>query len=242
LQKAAKGQISWHAIHDAVVSSRGWPAIGGKSEWGFVKIGHTDPTRSNSGLQALLLMTLEYYKKTSGLDVGDLLKPEYQTWVKEIERGVPKFEKSTGTFMTDMVRFGPSRYDMAVVYESLAISQIDNAQGRWGNLKVYYPQVTLWSDHPVAVLTANWVTSAQRQAARAYVGYLRSREVQEQALSWGFRPADTSVPIKSADARNPFTRLAQFGVKLEIPPAASAPAPPVVRNLLTMWSRVVGPN
>jgi ABC-type glycerol-3-phosphate transport system substrate-binding protein len=242
LQKAAKGQITWRTIHDAVMSSRGWPAVGGKAEWGFVKLGHTDPTRSNSGLQALLLMTLEYYKKTNGLEVGDLLKPEYQTWVKEIERGVPKFEKSTGTFMTDMVRFGPSRYDMAVVYESLAISQIDNAQGRWGNLRVYYPQVTLWSDHPVAILSASWVTAQQRQAARAYVGYLRSREVQEQALSWGFRPADTSVPIKSADARNPFTRLAQFGVKLEIPPAASAPPPAVVRNLLTMWSRVVGSN
>src|SRR5207302_1259445 len=114
--------------------------------------GHTDPTRSNSGLQALLLMTLEYYDKKKGLDVGDLLDPKYQTWVKEIEKGVPKFETSTGAFMTDMIRFGPSKYDIAVVYENLAISQIENAQGKWQTLKLVYPAETLWSDHPVAIL------------------------------------------------------------------------------------------
>ncbi|HJZ88619.1 MAG TPA: substrate-binding domain-containing protein [Polyangia bacterium] len=240
LQKATHGQITWKAIRDAVVSNRGWPAIGGKPEWGFVKLGHTDPTRSNSGLQALLLMTLEYYKKTSGLEVGDLLKPDYQQWIREIERGVSRFERSTGTFMTDMVRFGPSKYDLAVVYESLAISQLENAQGRWGNLKVYYPASTLWSDHPVALLQGSWITPAQKKAATALVSYLRSRPVQAQALNWGFRPADPAVPIRTADAHNPFSRLAAFGVQLEIPPAATPPDAPVIRNLITMWSRVVG--
>ena len=75
LLKAAGGHISWKTIHKAVASNRGWPAVGGKSEWGFVKLGHTDPTKSNSGMQALLLMTLEHYGKTSGLTIGDLLKP-----------------------------------------------------------------------------------------------------------------------------------------------------------------------
>src|SRR5262249_9638300 len=158
--------------------------IGGKPEWGFVKLGHTDPTRSNSGLQALLLATLEFYGKRSGLTVGDLLEPGYQTWVKELEKGVTRFETSTGTFMTDMVRFGPSKYDVAVVYENLAISQLANAQGRWGNLKVYYPALTLWSDHPAALLQGDWVTPEQKDAARRFLTYLRSRPVQERALSF----------------------------------------------------------
>jgi hypothetical protein len=239
LQKAGKGQITWKLLRDAVSSNQGWAAIGGNPEWGFVKLGHTDPTRSNSGLHALLSMTLEFYKKTSGLQVGDLLKPEYQAWIKEIEKGVTGFEASTGTFMTDMVRFGPSKYDIAWVYENLAISQIENAQGRWGNLKVYYPSTTLWSDHPVALLQGPWVTEAAKKAARRYVGFLRGRQVQEQALAFGFRSADPSVPLKTADARNPFTRLAQFGIQIDIPPAAATPEGPVVRNLITMWSRVV---
>lgn len=240
LLKASKGEISWEVIHKAVKSNEGWPAVGGQAAWGFVKLGHTDPTRSNSGLQTLLLMTLDYYKKTSGLAVGDLLNAKYQGYVGEIEKGVPKFETSTGTFMTDMIRFGPSKYDIAVVYENLAISQIENAQGRWGSLKVYYPATTLWSDHPTAVLQADWVTPAQKAAAAVWTGYLRSRPVQEKALSYGFRPADTGVPLKTAATTNPFTRLSQHGVKIEIPPVAQTPDGQVVRNLMMMWSRVVG--
>jgi hypothetical protein len=240
LQQAAGGKVTWKAIHKAVVSNQGWPALGGKDSWGFVKLGHTDPTRSNSGMQALVLMTIEYTGKRSGIEVGDVLKPDYQAFVKEVERGVPKFESSTGIFMTDMIRFGPSKYDIAVVYENLAISQLENAQGRWGGLKIYYPETTLWSDHPAGVLAADWVTDAQRRAARTYLAFLRARPEQELALAYGFRPADPSVPIKSADPKNPFTRLAPYGVSVDLPPAVTPPDTPVVRNLLMMWTRVVG--
>ncbi len=239
LLKAAGGAITWKAIHKAVTSNEGWPAIKGDAKWGFVKLGHTDPTRSNSGLQALLSMTLEFYDKPTGLEVGDILKPQYQEFIKEIEKGVPKFEVSTGQFMTDMIRFGPSKYDVAVVYENLAISQIENAQGRWGNLKIYYPKNTLWSDHPIGLLKAEWVSDAQKRAAKVWIDYLKSRPVQEMALSYGFRPADPSVPIKTADAKNPFTRLASQGVNVEINPMATPPDGQVIRNMMMMWSRVV---
>lgn len=243
LLRASEGRaVSWKTIHKAVASDQGWPAIGGKAEWGFVKLGHTDPTRSNSGLQAILLATLEYYNKRSGLTVGDLLDPKYQEWIRQLEKGVTRFETSTGTFMTDMVRFGPSKYDIAVVYENLAISQIANAQGRWGSLRVYYPPLTLWSDHPAAVLQAPWVTPRQKEAARQWLAYLRSRPVQEKALGFGFRPADPSVPIKAADGSSPFTRLAEHGIQVEVPPAAEVPEGPVVRTLLSMWTRVVAAN
>src|SRR5262249_22167665 len=161
--------------------NRGWPAIGGKSDWGFVKLGHTDPTKSNSGMQALLLMTLEHYGKTSGLTVGDLLKPDYQSFVASVEKGVSKVETSTRTFMTDWIGLGWAKQDIAVVYESLAISKIENAKGRWGNLRVYYPETTLWSDHPVALLQGDWVTEPQKRAARTFVAFLRSRAMQERA-------------------------------------------------------------
>ena len=239
LTRTTGGKVSFKVIHDAVSSPRGWPAVGGKEEWGFVKLGHTDPTLSNSGLQALFLMSLEFHGKRAGLEVGDLLKPDYQKWVQELEKGVTRFEASTGTFMTDMVRFGPSKYDIAVVYENLAISQLENAQGRWGNLRVYYPAITLWSDHPITVLQGDWVTEPQRKAARKLVAFLRGRRMQERALAFGFRPADPAVPLKTADATNPYTRLAQYGVQLDLPPAAQPPPGAVIRNMMTMWSRMV---
>jgi hypothetical protein len=63
--------------------------------------------------------------------------------------------------------------------------------------------------------------------------------VQERALSFGFRPGDPKVPVKSADTSNPWTKLATYGIQVDIPPVAKAPDGPVVRNMLTMWSRVV---
>jgi hypothetical protein len=237
LLSAGKGKLTWKTIRSAVTSKRGWPAVGGKGDWGFVKLGHTDPTRSNSGLQALWLMTLEYFGQPSTVPVERLLKPDYQSFMTGIERGVTRFEPSTGTFMIDMVRFGPSKYDLALVYESLAIAQLDNAQGRWGNLRVYYPERTVWSDHPAAVLATEWVKPAERDAGRKLVAHLRSRAVQERALAFGFRPADPAVPIRTPDPQNPFARLARYGLKVELPPAVPTPPPEVVRNLTMLWSR-----
>lgn len=238
LVDATSGQLSWKTIHKAVASPKGWPAIGGKPGWGFVKLGHTDPNRSNSGVQALMLMALEHFG-TQTITVEQLLDPKFQTFVKEIELAVPKFEASTGTFMTDMIRFGPSKYDIAVVYESLAVAQLENAQGRWGSLHIYYPPVTIWSDHPVMILGGDWVSPQQRAAAEKLVAFLRSTRVQSTALRFGYRPADPSVPMKSTDGANPFAKMAQYGLSLELPPAAQPADGAVVRNLLMMWSRVV---
>jgi hypothetical protein len=47
------------------------------------------------------------------------------------------------------------------------------------------------------------------------------------------------VPINTADGDNPFTRSAQYGLSLELPPAAAAPDGTVMRNMLMMGSRVV---
>lgn len=242
LDPSSNGQLSWKTIHKAVASPKGWAGIGGKPAWGFVTLGHTDPNKSNSGLQAITLMAYEYFNITSGLTVEQLLDPKFQDFVKEIERGVQHFESSTGTFMTDMIRFGPSKYDIAVVYESLAVSQLENAQGRWGSLHIYYPPVTIWSDHPVVLLDAPWVTADQKKAGAQLIAFLRSTPIQATALRFGFRPADTSVPMKTTDETNPFARSAQYGLSLELPAAAQPPDGPVVRNMLMMWSRVVKPK
>ncbi|MBA3502514.1 MAG: substrate-binding domain-containing protein [Myxococcota bacterium] len=239
LLDASGGVLSWKKIHKAVSSPKGWPEVGGKPAWGFVKLGHTDPNKSNSGMQAIVLMAYEFFNITTGLTVEHMLDPKFQEFVRQIEEGVPHFEASTGTFMTEMIRFGPSKYDIALVYESLAISQLENAQGRWGSLHIYYPSTTIWSDHPVVVLNGPWVTPTQRAAADKLVAHLRSTPVQSTALRFGFRPADPAVPMKSSEATNPFTKMAQYGLSLELPPATRPPDGAVVRNMLMMWSRVV---
>ena len=234
LLDASKGLITWKTIHDAVASPKGWPGIGGKPAWGFVKLGQTDPTKSNSGLQALVMMGYEHFGATRPLAVEQLLDPEFQAFVGTIEAGVPQFEASTGTFMTDMIRFGPSKYDIAVVYESLAIAELQHAQGRWGSLHIYYPSITVWSDHPIVLFDA--APAPQKAAAAKLIAFLRDAKTQASALRFGFRPADPSVSF-DAGGDNPFEKP-QYGLALELPPVAPQPDGATVKNLMMMWARL----
>jgi hypothetical protein len=232
--------LSFQHLLRAIESPKGWPGAGGKPDWGFVKLGHTNPTRSNSGLQALILMAYEFQKKRSGLEVKDVLDEKFQSFMKGIEKGVPKFGDSTGTFMEEMVLYGPSKYDVVVTYENLAIQHIPNAQGRWGNLRVFYPPQTMWSSHPVAVLKGDWVSAEQRAAGQKLIAYLREKPEQQRALAFGFRPANPEVPVLSTDGGGPFKSAEGFGVRADLGSVVEPPPGPVIRNLMELWSRQVG--
>ncbi|MFZ5891083.1 MAG: extracellular solute-binding protein [Myxococcota bacterium] len=233
-------ELTFKRLHAAVDSPKGWPGVGGKPDWGFVKLGHTNPTRSNSGLQALILMAYEFQKKRAGLEIKDVIDEKFQTFVKGLERGVTKFGDSSGTFMEEMVLYGPSKYDVVVTYENLAIQHIPNAQGRWGNLRVFYPSQTMWSSHPIAVLQGDWVTAGQRAAAQTLIAFLREKPEQQRALALGFRPANPEVNVLGENADSPFQRAQAFGVRTDLGSVVEAPPGPVVRNLMEMWARQVG--
>ncbi|MFN2290369.1 MAG: ABC transporter substrate-binding protein, partial [Anaerolineae bacterium] len=102
----------WLRLHDALTDPRGWEAYG-HPEWGYIKFSHTNPLKSNSGFQTLLLMTYNYFGKTSGLTGADILSNEdYQRWLIEFESTISKFGDSTGTYMQEIVAYGPSLYDL----------------------------------------------------------------------------------------------------------------------------------
>jgi hypothetical protein len=235
-----EGSLHFRQLHDAIQNPKGWPGVGGKADWGFVKLGHTNPSRSNSGLQALILMAYEFQKKRTGLEVRDVLDEKFQDFLKTIEKGVPKFGDSTGSFMEEMVLYGPSKYDVVVTYENLAIQHIPNAQGRWGNLRVFYPPQTMWSSHPIAVLKGDWVSAEQRAAGQKLIAFLRDKPEQQRALALGFRPANPEVAVLSSDGTGPFKNAEAFGVQIDLGTVVEPPPGPVVRNLMELWSRQIG--
>ena len=253
-----EGGISWPLLHRLATTPKGWAALGGRPEWGDLKLGQPDPACTSAGWQAMLLAALDYHHKKT-VDVDDLLDRGLQEWLREIE-DVVEPSPSTADVMMDMIRFGPSKYDVAVVYESLAITQLAYAPGRWQQpLKVYYPPATVWSDNPVALLQGDWVGEAAKQAARTWIAYLRSRPAQELALTFGFRPADPSIPLAlpranpgvpashraspldrerdEGPSESPFTRLAGYGIRVELPPVVRGIDGKLVRTLMTMGQR-----
>jgi hypothetical protein len=96
-----------------------WGRIAHQPEWGLFKFGHTDPIKSNSGLQAFILMAYEFAGKQRGLTVGDITDQRFQDWLWSFGRGITRrgsdHTHSTGTLMEEMVLRGPPQYDCLVV-------------------------------------------------------------------------------------------------------------------------------
>src|SRR5262249_10154447 len=88
---------------------------------------------------------------------------------------------------------------------------------------------TFWSDHPYAILDAEWVGADERQAAETFLAFLKGKPAQERALALGFRPADPAIavgaPIDAAHGVDP----KQPQTILPVPEAG------VLSKLLTMW-------
>jgi len=234
------GSSLWLNLHDALINPQGWAAES-HPDWGYVKFGQTDPLKSNSGFMTILLMTYNYYGKTTGLTSADILSnSDYQKWFLETENSIGQFEESTGPLMTKMITYGPSTFDFVTVYEATAIQQADNAVGRYGELRIYYPPTLSWSDHPFCILNADWVTPQQTQASKLFINYLTSQSMQQLALQkYGFRPVDPSVSL--IQAGSPFEVFAANGIQTDLSkyPQVEIPAGNVLNTLRDFWSRNV---
>jgi ABC-type Fe3+ transport system substrate-binding protein len=228
----------WHRIQEALTDPRGWETYD-RPEWGYIKFGHTNPLKSNSGFQTILLMTYNYFGKTSGLTASDILSDEaYQAWFTAFENTISNFGDSTGTYMKEIVSYGPSVYDFVTVYEATAIGQIENAQGKYGELRIYYPPATSLSDHPFCVIDAEWVTPEAAEAGKLFLDFITQEELQQLALlEYGFRPVHSSVALDQPGS--PFLQYIDNGVRLQIPPQVEVPKGNVLNTLLEFWARNV---
>lgn len=227
--------FSFATVSQALQERGGWDAIAQKPDWGLFKFGHTHPNESNSGLMAIVLAAYSYHKKAKNLELKDVVDVGFQNWLQSFERGVSGLSNSTGNMMKEMVLKGPSSYDGMLVYESVAIDYLKNAEGRWGQLRVVYPEYNAWNDNPYYIVDAPWSSKDQRKAAETFLAFLLSEPIQKESLVHGFRPANPSVPVKFPDS--PFVKYADYGIKVDLAKICEPPHAEVVNNLLQSWQR-----
>jgi Bacterial extracellular solute-binding protein len=244
---AKHSEISFRSIARALTESSGsWQVIRALTDaqqktqqpWGFLKYGHTNPSESNSGLMTLILQAYDFAGKTTGLTLSDVTGPEYLTWATPLFKSAIASSNSTGNFMREMVQRGPSSFDVLFVYESTVIEMIPAAEGRWDKLRVVYPDRNLWNDNPYYVLDVPWSSREQRDAAATFQAFLLSEPIQRRALDLGFRPANVQVPVKGPES--PFTKFADYGLRIDLPTMCQAPDPRVISELQLLWQRAKG--
>lgn len=201
----------------------------GRPEYGSFRLGHTNPDFSTSGLSAV---AAEYYAATGkreGLTVEDVDAPRVRAEIRAIERSIVHYGDTTLFFAEQLRRYGPA-YASAVAMEEATLVDFNQRRGGATKLVGIYPaEGTFFSDNPLIVPNAPWVTPALKQAADRVVSYLLERVTPAVAARAGFRPGDPDVrPAAPLDASN--------GVDPAQPTRVLAlPQPEVLARIKAAW-------
>lgn len=163
-----------------------------------LKLAHTSAQESNSGYMAVLLeIVAASGKEPDQITISDLQNSTIQEWMRKVESTAVLYGTSTGFLAKQAVQLGPSALNVMILYENLIIETAKDgeAYAKWGdNLVAVYPEEgTLWSDHPLVILNASWVTPEEHFAAKEFETYLLSKEIQKQAIPFGFRPGNETI-------------------------------------------------
>jgi Ca-activated chloride channel homolog len=225
---------------------QGWAKYG-HPEWGPFRLGKTNPNYSTSGLNFTIAQYYAATKKSSGLTIEDLNNPEVVTFAENVESAVVHYGDITMTFLNNWFRADARgtalTYASAVAVEEKSV--IDYNKGNPDGVldsgetprvpkvplvAVYPSEGTLFSDNPLFILDAPWVTPQQKQAAALFEAFVQLPANQAKVLEFGFRPANPDVPVAApVEAAN--------GVNPNEPSAVlDVPAPEVMVRLLDNWA------
>ena len=223
--------MTWLLLSD--LATKGWQAVGGPASWGKLKLAQSDPIKSNGGQTTLALMFNEYAKTHPGVTPAS---PAFLAFMRGIEGSVVKFEDTTSKGLESMVNGGEGQYDMTVAYEVNAVSAVDKGTA---NIQVVYPDPTVEVDFPAATLKAPWVTSDETALAGKFVDFLLTRDVQQQAVTAGFRPglSDMRSAVDDAFSQGP---RAKAGLQSDPATVVRPVSTRDIDGLLYQWYKIYG--
>ena len=239
--------IGWEDIARLATSDEGWAAYG-HPEWGDFKLGKTNPNFSTSGLNALVGQNYAATGKTRDLSQEDLDDPATKAFGTQVESSVVHYGDITMTFLNNWFRTDRSGtsllYASAVAVEEKSL--IDYNKGNPDGVlepgetprkpkvplvAIYPKEGTLYSDSPLYVLDADWVSATEKAGAEAFITSVQRPASQKKSLEYGFRPGNTEVaiadPITKANGVDP----AQPAKLLQVP------KPDVMISMLDNWKQ-----
>ncbi|MBC8262986.1 MAG: VWA domain-containing protein [Anaerolineales bacterium] len=227
------------AMWEDVARSFGYPEsdIG----WGdILSKAQSDPSfkwshPSTSSASGLLATLAEFYAgagKTRGLTIEDAQHPATLEYVGAIEKTVRYYGEGEWAVVQQVLEKGPTYLDAFVCQEQLVIyfNSQANAPGRL--VAIYPVEGSLWEDHPLALLETPDLTDDQRVVFGYFRDYVTSQEAQMLILSYGYRPADLSIPLD--DPASPIKP--ENGVDPAEPQTTlQVPSPAVVEVVKDAW-------
>ncbi|GAT74687.1 von Willebrand factor, type A [Microbacterium sp. HM58-2] len=230
----------------------GWGSVG-KDIWGAFKISKTNPNTSTTGLSTILMQAYEASGKQADLTSADV--EGAADFSRVFEECVIHYGDTTGNVLTTLYDETQNGANGSAYVSAVALEETSLLNYNQGNpdshtvqpgetltppktklVAVYPAGGSLWSDNPVTVLGADWVTAEQRTAGEAFAAFLQTTAAQRILPEYGFRPLDESVPLGDL-----FT--AKYGVD-PAQPAITLPKPDVdvISSAIDQWTQVRKPS
>jgi Ca-activated chloride channel family protein len=226
----------------------GW---GGKNhaEWGAFKLGKTNPNFSTSALSATIAQEYAATGKQRDLTLEDVARPDVEAFNRGVESAVVHYGDTTLTFLNNLYRSDrrgdPYGYASAVAVEEKSV--VDYNAGdpdgildagekprkpRVPLVAIYPREGTLFSDNPLMILDAPWVSNAEAAAARKFSAFVTKPANQRRVLKFGFRPGNPSVAVSKPIVAKNGLDPDQPQTTLEVPDG------PVLAGVIDAWDEV----
>jgi Ca-activated chloride channel homolog len=189
-------RIGWDDIFKVAADPRGW-ASRGHPEWGPFRFGHGHPDYSTSAMMSVISAIYAAAGKTSGLTAEDLKSPAVIERVGALERSIVHYGESSSWLTDKLCTRGPAYLSAVTLYEASVVKANDKHRDKMPSklVAIYPKEGTFWENHPTGVVSADWVSAEQREAAEKFVAYMISKEQQAKAIRSGYRPTAPGVPL-----------------------------------------------
>jgi Ca-activated chloride channel homolog len=188
--------IGWSDVFKVAMDPGGWGSLG-HPEWGPFRFGHGHPDFSTSAMLSVVSSIYAAAGKTSGLTAEDLKDPRVVERVGSLERAIVHYGESSSWLTEKLCTKGPAYLSAVTLYESSVVQANDKYKKEmpFRLVAVYPKEGTFWENHPTGIVNADWVSPEQREAATLFLAFATSREQQQKALQYGYRPTDASIPL-----------------------------------------------
>ena len=189
LRPILSGPAPWSGVRQLSMGQR-------KAPWGKFRFAYADPLNASSGTLTMSLIISEYGRLHSSNDLAAAAgTPEFATYLSQINRAYVRDPSATGSSSLEKAyTANPGSRDFITAYESAALAAVE----RDPNLAIIYPSPTAVSDQTATLLSAAWISPAQKATALAFLDFIGKPEALDDGVQYFFRPSQNGAATLSA--------------------------------------------
>jgi len=168
------------------------PILTGTTPWTTLaqtrryKFGYADPLNASSGMLTMALIITEYSRTHGNIDpVRATGSTGFASFLGQLNKGLVKTDDEGSSKLEKAYEANPTSRDFITAYENAALTAVSQNP----NLTMIYPSPTANADQGAAVISAHWVTAAQKATAQKFVQFIGTKGAQQDGLRYHFRPA-----------------------------------------------------